>query len=323
MRERGEFEGKLMLPGSGGVLTPDGFEVEHPLPPAEVDAIFEDKIAYLKAYQARKLEVIEAERRAWQGPRLDVLAELQAWWDPLLEQADLICAGINERIVLDLGDEKIVADFVERQVRPFSEGDETARYRFTIARDLVESCIRRRLADWVNELFLSMRFSAARKGPYNDYVYTWFKCLTEERLQYAEGFYAERGPTQGTWEAAGYRIQSRCPHMKADLTRFAVIDDGVLTCQLHGWQFDLASGACLTSDGHEIWARPVDAEDAGERGGDPDRAGRGAGRNAPRADQAGSAALARRASTRRSAITYDRPPPITSTTSPASTSEAR
>ena len=87
MRERGEFEGKLMLPGSGGVLTPDGFEVEHPLPPAEVDAIFEDKIAYLKAYQARKLEVIEAERRAWQGPRLDVLAELQAWWDPLLEQA--------------------------------------------------------------------------------------------------------------------------------------------------------------------------------------------------------------------------------------------
>ena len=272
MRERGEFEGKLMLPGSGGVLTPDGFEVEHPLPPAEVDAIFEDKIAYLKAYQARKLEVIEAERRAWQGPRLDVLAELQAWWDPLLEQADLICAGINERIVLDLGDEKIVADFVERQVRPFSEGDETARYRFTIARDLVESCIRRRLADWVNELFLSMRFSAARKGPYNDYVYTWFKCLTEERLQYAEGFYAERGPTQGTWEAAGYRIQSRCPHMKADLTRFAVIEDGVLTCQLHGWQFDLASGACLTSDGHEIWARPVDAEDAGERGEGPQRA---------------------------------------------------
>ena len=42
-------------------------------------------------------------------------------------------------------------------------------------------------------LFLSMRFRAWRRGAYNDYVYTWFKCLNEERLQYAEGFYAEHG----------------------------------------------------------------------------------------------------------------------------------
>jgi len=52
--------------------------------------------------------------------------------------------------------------------------------------------------------------------------------------------------------------------MKADLTRFAIIEDGVLTCQLHGWQYDLASGACLTSEGHELWARPIDAEDAAD-----------------------------------------------------------
>ncbi len=49
----------------------------------------------------------------------------------------------------------------------------------------------------MNELFLSMRFRARRRGPYNDYVYTWFKCLNVERLQYAEGFYAEHGPTAG------------------------------------------------------------------------------------------------------------------------------
>ena len=52
-----------------------------------------------------------------------------------------------------------------------------------------------------------MRFRAHRRGPYNDYVYTWFKCLNEERLQYAEGFYAEHGPTQGTFELAGYHVQ--------------------------------------------------------------------------------------------------------------------
>ncbi len=53
----------------------------------------------------------------------------------------------------------------------------------------------------------------------------------------------------------GWEIQRRCPHMKADLTRFATVDDGVLTCQLHGWQFDLAGGTCLTSADHPIDAR--------------------------------------------------------------------
>jgi UDP-MurNAc hydroxylase len=31
----------------------------------------------------------------------------------------------------------------------------------------------------------------------------------------------------------------------------------VLTCQLHGWKFDLPSGRCLTSVGHEIRAHPT------------------------------------------------------------------
>jgi len=106
-----------------------------------------------------------------------------------------------------------------------------------------------------------MRFSAKRKGPYNDYVYTWFKCLTEERLQYAEGFYAERGPTQGTFELDGWCVQKRCAHMKADLARFGSVENGVLTCSLHSWQWDLATGACLTSDGHQLYARPVGSED--------------------------------------------------------------
>jgi UDP-MurNAc hydroxylase len=93
-------------------------------------------------------------------------------------------------------------------------------------------------------------------------VYSFFKCLSEERLQYAEGFYAERGPTQGTWELDGYRIQKRCPHMKADLTRFASLEEGVLTCRLHGWQWDIATGDCLTSEGHQLYTRPAGDEDA-------------------------------------------------------------
>jgi UDP-MurNAc hydroxylase len=249
-----------MLPGSVMTLTPDSADVVHPMPDEEAAAIFGDKEAYLRAYQARMRPRLAEERAAWRGGRLDLLAELRAWFDPLLEEADLICAGIGLPVLLDVGDEGIVIDFRERRVRPW-DGREEFRYGFRVARELVEACVRRQIPDWVNELFLSMRFRAFRKGPYNDYFYTWFKCLTEERLQYAEGFYAEQGPTQGAWEASGYRIQRRCAYMKADLTRFGSVDDGVLTCSLHGWQWELATGRCLTSEGHELWRQPIGADE--------------------------------------------------------------
>ena len=168
----------------------------------------------------------------------------------------MICAGVNQPVLLDVGDERLVIDFVERRVRrPLL--DENPRYQFVIARELVDHLVREHVEDWVNELFLSMRFGAHRRGPYNDYVYTWFKCLNVERLQYAEGFYAEHGPTQGTFELAGYDVQRRCPHMKADLTRFATVEDGVMTCALHGWQWEMATGTCITSEGHPLYARPI------------------------------------------------------------------
>ena len=44
----------------------------------------------------------------------------------------------------------------------------------------------------MNELFLSCRFRAHREGPYNEYVYTFFKCLSVERMAYCEGHYASR-----------------------------------------------------------------------------------------------------------------------------------
>jgi UDP-MurNAc hydroxylase len=76
-------------------------------------------------------------------------------------------------------------------------------------------------------------------------------------LQYAEGYYAEKTAVKQLWESNGYRIQRRCPHLKADLTRFAHIEDGILTCTMHGWQFELATGRCLTSEGHPLFAQPI------------------------------------------------------------------
>jgi UDP-MurNAc hydroxylase len=53
-------------------------------------------------------------------------------------------------------------------------------------------------------------------------------------------------------------VQRRCPHLKADLERFGVLDGSELTCQMHGWSWDLKSGRCLSSVGHDIRATKVD-----------------------------------------------------------------
>ena len=34
------------------------------------------------------------------------------------------------------------------------------------------------------------------------------------------------------------------------------VEDGVLTCSLHDWKWDLASGRCLTTTGHPIRSTP-------------------------------------------------------------------
>ena len=84
--------------------------------------------------------------------------------------------------------------------------------------------------------------------------------------------------------------------MKADLTRFASIEDGVLTCSLHGWQYELATGACLTSDGPPAVCAPDrrradDADRAGARARD---GGGGRASRALGAARAGARPAARR-----------------------------
>jgi UDP-MurNAc hydroxylase len=257
--------GRLMLPGSWGELSRAAFDVTHPVPDTEVRRIFDEREAYLLAYQARKRPLIEAEHAHWDGDPdaepLDLLAELRAWFEPLMGFGEQICSGIGAQVLLDLGSEGIVLDFVDQDVRGW-DGIEACRYIFRIDRRFVEVLVREHEVDWVNSLFLSMRFSAARKGPYNDYLYTWFKCLDLERLQYAEGFYAEKAKTEGSFVIDGWEVQRRCPHMKADLTRFASVDEaGVLTCSLHGWQYELETGLCLTSEGHEIQSRRLSEDE--------------------------------------------------------------
>ncbi|HEY2949309.1 MAG TPA: Rieske 2Fe-2S domain-containing protein [Micromonosporaceae bacterium] len=249
----------VLLPGSIAQIAAEGCNVEHPVP--DVDEFFARKEEHLKAYAERQRPVIESAKLSWRHPEVDVLKELKRRIEPLLDESIYLAKGVAGPVRLDLvgydGDsvESLLVDFPGKEVRRYA--DEKTRYRFRTDRALVEHLLYIEEVDWVNSLFLSCRFSAARIGQYNEFVYAFFKCLSEERLQYAEGWYDEheRSTDAEDITLGDWTVQRRCPHLKADLSRFGIIDGNVLTCQLHGWRFDLASGRCLTSVGHEIRAR--------------------------------------------------------------------
>jgi len=257
----GYHNGVLLLPGTVWDLTADESSVTHPVP--DVRAFFAGKAAYLAEMRERKRPIIEAEKRTWRHPEIDVVKEMKRRIEPLLEESIYLANGVGGPVRFDLvgydGEtvESVLVDFPAKEVR--RAADEKVRYRFRTERALIEHLIHIDEVDWVNSLFLSCRFTAARIGQYNEFVYAFFKCLSEERLQYAEGWYAEQKPDAEDVRLGDWIVQRRCPHLKADLTRFGIVENGVLTCQLHGWKFDLASGRCLTSVGHEVRSRPADA----------------------------------------------------------------
>ncbi len=257
LAEQGHDEGRLLLPGSTSDLALDGAPVTHVVDP---DSVFgENKPVYLKQMQARRQPEVEAAKLTWAHPEIELLPALQEWFHPLLAESTRMAAGINGgiRIVAldtDRGDVDILVDFVAREVRAYD--GEKVRYEWRTQRAYLEQLVHEHEIDWVNSLFLSCRFSAKRIGPYNEFVYTFFKCLSDERLNYAEGWYEEQDAAVAaeTIELDGWEVQRRCPHLKADLSRFGNIEDGKLTCTMHGWKWDLASGRCLSSVGKDIRA---------------------------------------------------------------------
>ena len=257
MRQHGHHGGLLMIPGS--VADFSGTQLNsltHPLPVAAIEEIFTTgKAAYIASYAERMAPVLAAEKAAWAPAVGEPLLEaLRVRFEPLMLASDQICDGIGYPVELKIGAETVVLDFPKRTVRE-PVADEKFRYGFDIAPELVRTVLRDDEPDWVNTIFLSTRFNAWRVGGYNEYLYTFFKCLTEERIAYADGWFAEAHDDTSTVVLDGWETQRRCPHLKADLSRFGVVDGTTLTCNLHGWQWDLNTGRCLTSKGHQLRCR--------------------------------------------------------------------
>ncbi|HVQ17817.1 MAG TPA: Rieske 2Fe-2S domain-containing protein [Actinomycetes bacterium] len=234
--------------------------VTHPGSDEHVMRPFTDKRRYLAEYAARTQHDRDERKLRWSHTDQPLLPQLKQWWEPLMQQMPTLCGRLGDRILLQTEHEGIIVDFIDQVVESYA-GQEY-RYRLVVEDRLVRSCVERRLADWVNELFLSCRFAASRKGPYNEHVYTWFKSLSPEHAEYVETWLSSDRESHEMWRFGDHLVQRHCPHLGADLARFGDVDDeGVLTCQLHGWQFDIDSGKCLTSDDATLRSKRITHRD--------------------------------------------------------------
>ncbi len=259
LRKRGSTWARLVVPGSVATIDHTACVIDHPIGDTSPGVIFSDKRAHLERYRADWSDWLDRERASLPRGQFDIVAELRAWFEPILDLAPYTRAGVGGRVLLHVGDTGVLLDFATGQVREWA--GEAVLYRFDVDRSLIESVIDRHVEDWVNDLFLSCRFRAHREGPYNEYIYTFFKCLSVERMAFCEGYYAMHAePVDEVFRCGEYLIQKRCPHLRADLERFGSVTDGVLECKVHHWQFDVATGRCLTSDddAHRLYTERIE-----------------------------------------------------------------
>lgn len=254
--------GLLAIPGTSIDVNPGSITVEHPRAESDVLAIFERKGDYLARYKADWDGWLAAMHETWRAqPETELVPTLQEWWEPLLAACPTVREGIGAPCLLRAGDAEILIDFPAGSVREYA-GEEYA-FRFDIARPLVEKVVAERAVDWSNSLFLSCRFTAWRATEFNEYVYNFFKSLSAPRMRRTEAEALRKlhppTATEPDIELDGWVMQRRCPHRNADLSVFGEVNGCELVCTLHGWRFDLETGACLTSAGHPLRARRADA----------------------------------------------------------------
>ncbi len=158
-QERPAQKGYEFLPGAVVELDGGAITVTQTLyTQEEIDRIFDAKWEYLAEQSASRQGEVRAEEasRAPVLPPEEMLAELKAWWEPLLRRARTIRSGVGGVVRFRIGELDMVVDFP-------SQGAPVRRRRvhllMLIPADLVSTNIRDHEIDWSSSIFLSMQFS--------------------------------------------------------------------------------------------------------------------------------------------------------------------
>jgi UDP-MurNAc hydroxylase len=257
LARHGNNDAVMNIPGTAISVSPTEISVQHCVSDAEVQRPFVHKREYLLEYQADWATWLRDTKASWLVHNTNLVSELQAWWEPLLAMAPSLRGAIGGNCLVKTDGEDILIDFPNGKITAYN--NEPIKFRMEIARPLLEGVVKQKAVDWSNSLFLSCRFTAWRDGSYNEYLYNFFKSLSVERMRRAEQEVVRKNgapdEVSNEIELGDYVMQRYCPHRKADLSEFGVIEGDHVVCTLHGWKFQLSDGACLNADDHKLSVR--------------------------------------------------------------------
>ena len=89
----------------------------------------------------------------------------------------------------------------------------------------------------------------------------WRDAVTISKLQKGKPTRVEIGPrvlAVGEVDGGYFAVQNECPHAMGDLSN-GDLEDNVIICPLHAWDFDVFSGECARH-GDKIASYPVRVE---------------------------------------------------------------
>ena len=95
---------------------------------------------------------------------------------------------------------------------------------------------------------------------------TWVEVLDEDELDDDDMTAADAGGTTVLLaRVAGtvYAYVDACPHAGTSLTQDGDLDEDVIVCGGHGWEFDAVTGRCQDPDDHGLTPVQVRVTDGG------------------------------------------------------------
>lgn len=257
LARHGNNNAVMNIPGTTISVSPNDIDVHHCMSDDDVQRPFVHKREYLLQYKADWAKWLTDTKASWPVTNTNLVSELQAWWEPLLAMAPSLRNSIGGNCLIQTAEEEILIDFHNGKISAYN--NEPIKFRMDIGRPLLEGVVKQKAVDWSNSLFLSCRFTAWRDGSYNEYLYNFFKSLSVERMRRAESEVVRKNgapdEVSNEIELGDYVMQRYCPHRKADLSEFGVIEGDHVLCTLHGWKFLLSDGTCLNADDHKLSVR--------------------------------------------------------------------
>ena len=241
LAESGLNNGRLLIPGSIASLTAEGCEVVHPLTSDEISSIFSDKTLLSKGLcrptgagsRARARIVAPLRRRPAQRPQAAVGAAIGVGRPHLRRRRCPRAARPRRREDPHRLHDGKVRRFDRRRVPlPLHDRPSPGRGARRHARD--------RLGE--QPVFVHAFQSQTPRSLQRVRLRLFQVPLARADVAMPKGWYAEQSSGDDLVRLGDYMVQRRCPHLKADLSRFGTVCDGVLECAMHGWRFDLAIG---------------------------------------------------------------------------------